>query len=64
MMFKSYFGGLLCCCWSPDSKYIITGGEDDMISIFDIKNKCIVARGIGHHSYVIITKFGNNFSIG
>ncbi|VFV28124.1 Hypothetical predicted protein, partial [Lynx pardinus] len=27
---KSYFGGLLCVCWSPDGKYIVTGGEDDL----------------------------------
>lgn len=51
-MFQAYFGGLLCCSWSPDGKYIATGGEDDMISIFDVKNKCIVVRGIGHNSFV------------
>ena len=22
---RSYFGGLLCCCWSPDGKYIVLG---------------------------------------
>lgn len=27
----SYFGGLLCCCWSRDGRYLISGGEDDMV---------------------------------
>src|SRR5690554_2222624 len=51
-MFRSYFGGFLCCSWSPDGKYIAAGGEDDMISIFDVRNKSIVVRGIGHNSFV------------
>jgi WD40 repeat protein len=50
--FKSYYGALTCCCWSPDGKYVVTGGEDDMISVFDIKNRYILARGIGHTSFV------------
>ena len=29
---KSYFGGLLCVTWSPDGRYIATGGEDDLIT--------------------------------
>ncbi len=24
---KSYFGGLLCVCWSPDGRFIVTGGK-------------------------------------
>lgn len=25
--FKSWFGGVLCLDWSPDGRYIVTGGE-------------------------------------
>lgn len=25
--FKSWFGGILCLDWSPDGRYIVTGGE-------------------------------------
>ena len=31
---KSYFGGLLCVCWSPDSKYLVVGGEDDLVTVW------------------------------
>lgn len=39
--FKSYFGGLLCLAWSPDLRYIATGGEDDMLSLYSLtESKC------------------------
>uniref|UniRef100_A0A7N0RHB5 Uncharacterized protein n=1 Tax=Kalanchoe fedtschenkoi TaxID=63787 RepID=A0A7N0RHB5_KALFE len=28
---KSYYGALLCCAWSMDGKYILAGGEDDLV---------------------------------
>ena len=31
---RSYFGGLLCVCWSPDGKYIVLGGEDDLVTVY------------------------------
>uniref|UniRef100_A0A8C6LHN8 Uncharacterized protein n=1 Tax=Nothobranchius furzeri TaxID=105023 RepID=A0A8C6LHN8_NOTFU len=31
---KSYFGGLLCVSWSPDGKYLATGGEDDLVTVW------------------------------
>ncbi|GMH35558.1 hypothetical protein BSKO_03426 [Bryopsis sp. KO-2023] len=50
--FQSYYGGLLCCAWSPDSKYVATGGEDDMVSIFSVKQGCVIAFGEGHDSWI------------
>ena len=29
---RSYFGGFLCVCWSPDGKYVVCGGEDDLVT--------------------------------
>ncbi|VDP04200.1 unnamed protein product [Soboliphyme baturini] len=51
-LMRSYFGGLLCLAWSPDMKYIVTGGEDDLISVFSIAEKRTVCRGEGHLSWV------------
>uniref|UniRef100_A0A3P9DT89 DM1 locus, WD repeat containing n=1 Tax=Maylandia zebra TaxID=106582 RepID=A0A3P9DT89_9CICH len=42
---KSYFGGLLCVSWSPDGKYLATGGEDDLVT------------GHGHKSWVNVVAF-------
>ncbi|MFH4977367.1 hypothetical protein AB6A40_004076 [Gnathostoma spinigerum] len=49
---KSYFGGLLCLSWSPDSRYIVTGGEDDLITIYSVLEKRIICRGQGHKSWI------------
>ncbi|TGZ78223.1 WD40 repeat-like protein [Ascodesmis nigricans] len=51
-VFTSYYGGLTCAAWSPDGKYIITGGQDDLVSIWSVEERRIVARCAGHHSWV------------
>lgn len=50
--FRSYFGALLCVSWSPDGKYVATGGEDDLVSIWCPSEERIVARLEGHTSWV------------
>lgn len=52
MAFRSYFGAFLCLSWSPDGKYIATGGEDDLVSIWSPSEECLVARLEGHTSWV------------
>ncbi|CAF3598986.1 unnamed protein product [Rotaria socialis] len=53
---KSYFGGLLCVCWSPDGKYVATGGEDDFITLFyfdpNEHTSRVICRGNGHTSWI------------
>lgn len=49
---RSYFGGLLCVCWSPDGKYVVAGGEDDLVTVWSFHDKRVVARGQGHRSWV------------
>ncbi len=39
-------------CWSPDGKYVAFGGEDDLVTIFSVGAKRVVARGQGHRSWV------------
>lgn len=56
-MFYSYYGGLTCVCWSPDAKYILTGGQDDLISIWSIADSALVARCQGHQSWVASVAF-------
>ncbi|ELU10635.1 hypothetical protein CAPTEDRAFT_6102 [Capitella teleta] len=54
---KSYFGGLICVCWSPDGKYIVTGGEDDLVTVWSFNEKRVVCRGQGHKSWVNVVAF-------
>ena len=54
---RSYFGGLLCVCWSPDGRFVVTGGEDDLVSVWSFHIKKIVVRGEGHCSYVNAVAF-------
>ena len=49
---RSYYGGFLCVCWSLDGKYVVTGGEDDLISVWSFEDRQVLARGQGHKSYV------------
>lgn len=54
---RSYFGGFLCVCWSPDGKYIVVGGEDDLVTVYSFNQKRVVARGHGHRSWVSVVAF-------
>jgi len=49
---KSYFGGLLCCAWSPDGRYVATGGEDDLVTVFSFVEMRVACRGRGHNSWI------------
>lgn len=55
--FRSYFGGLLCVCWSPDGRLVATGGEDDLITVWSLDERRVLAKGRGHKSWVSIVAF-------
>jgi WD40 repeat protein len=55
-IYHGYFGGLTCVAWSPDGKFIITGGQDDLVTVWAFKGK-IVARCQGHASWVTSLAF-------
>ena len=69
-LFTSYYGGLSCVCWSPDGKYAVTGGQDDLVSIWSVAEGAIVARCQGHQSWVTAVAFdpwrcdGKNYRFG
>jgi WD40 repeat protein len=52
--FSSYFGAFTCVCFSPDGNYVVTGGEDDLVSVWSVRMKSIVARCQGHTCFVVI----------
>ncbi|GLJ59115.1 hypothetical protein SUGI_1493120 [Cryptomeria japonica] len=59
---RSYYGGLSCVCWSPDGKYVVTGGEDDLITVWSFVERRVVARGIGHRSWVSVVAFDSFYT--
>ena len=56
-VFRSYYGGLVCVCWSPDGRYVVTGGQDDLVSIWSLEDSMLVARCQGHSSWVTSVAF-------
>ncbi|KAG9243101.1 catabolite repression protein-like protein creC [Calycina marina] len=56
-LYQSYFGGFTCVCWSPDGKYVLTGGQDDLVTIWSLAEASIVARCTGHQSWVTAVAF-------
>lgn len=53
----SYFGGLLCVCWSPDGQLVVAGGEDDLVTVWSFVQRRITARGQGHRSWITVVAF-------
>ena len=56
-IYRAYYGGLLCVTWSPDGRYVLTGGQDDLVSIWSLVDQALVARCVGHDSWVTDIKF-------
>lgn len=40
-------------CGSPDGKYVLTGGEDDLVQVWSMEDLAVVAWGEGHNSWVL-----------
>ncbi|KAH9484123.1 putative catabolite repression protein creC [Psilocybe cubensis] len=55
--YASYFGALTCVAWSPDGRFILTGGQDDLLTIFSPWEQRVVARCQGHSSFVSSVAF-------
>ncbi|KAF2857213.1 WD40 repeat-like protein [Piedraia hortae CBS 480.64] len=56
-VYRSYFGALTCVTWSPDGRYVLTGGQDDLVSVWSIADRTLVARCVGHDSWVTHVQF-------
>ena len=71
--FAGFFGGLNCVsphrayfrilaevgqvAWSPDSRFVAVGGQDDLITIFSSRESRVVARCQGHSAFVTSIAF-------
>ncbi|KAK0463809.1 WD40-repeat-containing domain protein [Desarmillaria tabescens] len=55
--YASYFGALTCIAWSPDGRFILTGGQDDLLTIFSPWEQRVIARCQGHSSFVTAVAF-------
>lgn len=50
--FTSYFGSVLALAWSPDSKIIAAGGQDDLVAMASAVHQSVMCWGEGHRSWV------------
>eukprot|EP00163_Fabomonas_tropica_P029721 TRINITY_DN6489_c0_g2_i1.p1 TRINITY_DN6489_c0_g2~~TRINITY_DN6489_c0_g2_i1.p1 ORF type:complete len:392 (+),score=84.62 TRINITY_DN6489_c0_g2_i1:42-1178(+) len=57
MSFKSYYAAFLTVAWSTDGRFLLTGGQDDLVSIWSFDDQCLVARCRGHSSFVTSVAF-------
>ena len=55
-VYQSYCSGFTCVCWSPDGKFLCTGGKDDLVTVWKFRGR-IVARCLGHSSWVKAVAF-------
>lgn len=55
--FPSYFGGITTTAWSPDGKFLLTGGQDDLIEVLSLPLRRVLARCQGHNSWVTSVQF-------
>ena len=38
-------------------RYIVTGGEDDLVTVWSLSHQRVIARGEGHKSWVTMVSF-------
>lgn len=55
--FASYFGGFTCVRWSPDGRLLLSGGQDDLLTLWAPHESRIIARAQGHRSFVTALAF-------
>ena len=54
--YKSYYGALHSCDFSPDGRFILTGGQDDLVTVYAFRGR-VLLRCQGHSSFVTCVKF-------
>ena len=46
---------IMLSCYSADGKYLLSGGEDDLVQVWSMDDRKIVAWGEGHNSWVMVS---------
>lgn len=46
--FATYFGAVMSLAWSPDSKVIVAGGQDDLVTMASAVHQKVLCWGEGH----------------
>lgn len=54
---RSYFAGLLCVDWSGDGRFVVVGGQDDLVTVWSMAERAVICRGQGHRSWVSTVRF-------
>lgn len=44
-------------CWSSDGKYIVIGGEDDLVIVWFFVDCRVIVRGYGYKFWVSVVAF-------
>ena len=55
-----YMGACMSASLSRDFsyfRYVVTGGEDDLVTVWSLQDHKIIARGEGHKSWVTMVTF-------
>jgi hypothetical protein len=45
--YRSYYGAALCVCWSPDGRFVASGGEDDLVAMYSVPDKQVGGARVG-----------------
>lgn len=53
-----------CVVWSPNGKLLLTGGQDDLLTLWAVHDAHVVARLQGHRSFVTGIAFDPWYSVG
>lgn len=48
---------MCCCAWSPDGEWVAAGGQDDLVALYSLRERAVVAWGGGHASWVSAVAF-------
>jgi len=57
VQFQSFFGGVTSLDWSWDNLYLVSGGQDDLVAVWDVTNQHPLCIGEGHTSWITDIKF-------
>jgi WD40 repeat protein len=58
----SWFGAILAVAWSDDGDFVVAGSQDDLVTVWSLSQQAIVARGVGHTSWVASVAFDTKAS--